>query len=97
MSEEIDKRVCKWTLNALDEYHELERFFEIIPGLYHSEVIEDPETVLGPTRILHRLDDFFRRTKSSNLSPDSVKQRRLVICLNAARAVRLHVQFRGSS
>ena len=87
-SEEIDGRVFKWTLNALDEDHELEQLFESIPGVYKSQVIEDPETVLGPATILNSLGDFFLRTEDLNLDSESIKQRRVVICLRAARAVR---------
>jgi hypothetical protein len=88
LSEEIDYHVFEWTLNALDEDHELEQFFEGIPGLYKSKVIEDPENVLGPGTILQPLGDFFIRTEVLSLVSESVKQRRIAICLRAARTVR---------
>jgi hypothetical protein len=88
LSEEIDGHVFKWTLNALDEDHEFERFFEGIPGLYKSRVIKVPQMVLEPWTILTSLGDFFLRTEHSNLASESVRQRRLVTCLKAARAVR---------
>ena len=88
LSEEIDCRIFEWTLDALDEDHELEQFFEGIPGLYESKVIEDPEIVLGPVKTINSLGTFFHRTENLNLASKSVKQRRVVICLRAARAVR---------
>ena len=87
LSEEIDGCVFEWMLNALDEDHELERFFECIPGLYNSKVIEAP-ALLNPVTILRSLGDFFCRTEDLNLASESVRQRRLVICLRTARAVR---------
>ena len=87
-SEKIDGHVFKWTLNSLDEDHELEQFFEGLPGLYKSKVIEDPKIVLGPGTILTSLGNFFLNTEDFNLAPESSKQRWVVICLRAARAVR---------
>ena len=86
LSEEIDGHVFEWTLDALDEDSELERFIEGIPGLYNSKVIKDPETVLRPWKIVSSLDDFFLRNE--NLTSEPAKQRRLVICLRAAHKVR---------
>jgi hypothetical protein len=34
---EMDSRVLSWTLNALDEGHELEQFVAAIPGYYRSD------------------------------------------------------------
>jgi hypothetical protein len=89
LSEEIDGRILKWTLNALDEDHELEQFFEGMLGFYHSKVIETPKVVLEPSKIWFSLSNFFFRTESSNLASDPIKRKRLVICLKIARMVRL--------
>jgi hypothetical protein len=99
MSKETDRRVFEWILEALDEDYELEKFFEGIPGLYRSEVIQDPADVLIPVTSLMPLADFFDRNEASNSISESAKQRRLTICLTAARVVRssVTVQFRESS
>jgi len=39
---EIDSRAFLWTINRLDEDHELERFFSGLPGFCSSKVVNDP-------------------------------------------------------
>ncbi len=93
LSAEIDSRVLEWTFDALDEDREFERFFEGIPGLYASRVVKDPQQALvaklGLTKISSILIKLLDRTHSSNLASESAKQRQLVICVKAARAMRL--------
>ncbi|KAI0247175.1 hypothetical protein BJV78DRAFT_955616 [Lactifluus subvellereus] len=45
----IDGRILEWTFDTLVEDDELEKFFEIIPGFLHSDVVGDPEhlAILG--------------------------------------------------
>ena len=86
LSAKIDSGILKWTFDALDEDHELEQFFEGIPGFCNSNVVDDPQSILV------RLDDglggafsgFLNRTWSSNLISEAVKNRRLIICAKAA-------------
>ena len=93
LSAEIDCHIFKWTFDALDEDHELERFFEGIPGLYASGVVKDPQRALvanlGMAKILYALTGLLDRTHASNLCSESAKQRQLIICVKAARAMRL--------
>ena len=84
---EIDARAFMWTLDCLDEDHELERFFSGLPGFRSSNVVDDP--LLSLTRedqiklygILHGLLD---RTFLSDFLPAPVKDRRAMICAKAA-------------
>ena len=93
LSAEIDSRVLEWTFDALDEDHEIERFFEGIPGLYDSRVLKDPQKALvaklGLGKISSTLMGLLDRTHASNLASESAKQRQLIICVKAARAMRL--------
>jgi hypothetical protein len=93
LSAKVDSRILQWTFDALDEDHELERFFEGIPGLYASRVVKDPERALvanlGIGKILSALTGLLNRTHSSNLASKSAKQRQLIICVKAACAMRL--------
>jgi hypothetical protein len=89
LSAEIDSHVLEWTFDALDEDHELERFFEGIPGLYTSRVFRDPQQALvanlGLGKISFALMGLLDRTHASNLASESAKQRQLIICVKAAR------------
>ena len=93
LSAEIDSRVLERTFDALDVDDELERFFEGIPGLYTSRVLKNPQQALvanlGLGRISSALMGLLDRTHASNLASESAKQRQLIICVNAARAMRL--------
>ena len=42
LSADTDRRVLKWISDALDEDHELEQFFESIPG-FRSSVVVNPQ------------------------------------------------------
>ena len=43
---EMDSRALSWTLDALDEDHELEQFVAAIPGYYRSTTVRPPEEAL---------------------------------------------------
>jgi len=84
---EIDGHILDWTANALDEDDALEKFIEMIPGFYQSDIVKDiPESVewsiLGPLR------EFLLRTVSSNLVSGPVKTRRLALCFDAGNELR---------
>jgi hypothetical protein len=83
---EIDTRAFLWTFDSLDEDHELERFFAGLPGFRDSKMVKDPLSDLNPeqqVKILNALIGLSDRTSSSNLLPELVKSRRIVICRNA--------------
>ena len=85
LSSEIDARALIWTLDRLDEDHELERFFSGIPGFHYSKVVKEPLRGLDKQQRLRLLEAVIRlldRTFSSNLLPDQVKRHRADICAN---------------
>ena len=80
---EIDTHVLLWTLDSLDEDHELERFFSGLSGFRSSEVVEDPVPNLpeeGNRKLLTALAGLLNRTLSSDLLPESIKTRRTILC-----------------
>jgi hypothetical protein len=89
-SPEIDARVLEWTVDALNEDDELEKFLGAIPGFYESYVTRNLEN-LHPLGFHEKVEDaagqFLARTLSSSLVPHSVTNHRFVTCLNAAHVV----------
>jgi len=89
---EIDGRALMWTYESLDEDHELEQFFSGIPGFCSSKVVDNPQSSLDSLRswtLAEALNGFLERTWSSNLVPEIIKIRRLVICVKAIDAAHL--------
>jgi Family of unknown function (DUF6535) len=92
LSAEIDDRVLKWAFDAADEDHELERFFRGIPSFCRSNEVAEPRRVfakLGNGRLAESLAEFLDRTWSSSLLSEKVKERRLMVCMQAADALDL--------
>jgi Family of unknown function (DUF6535) len=92
VTSEIDGRALVWTFESLDEDHELERFFAGIPGFCSSNVVDDPQSSLAKLNtemIRQALTGFLNRTLSSNLISETIKKRRLVICVRVIDAVHL--------
>jgi Family of unknown function (DUF6535) len=90
-SPEIDVRILEWTVDALAEDDAQEKFFESLPGFYKSDLVRDPLHGLPEEiewKILGILNEFLRRTLSSNSVTGLVKSRRFAICLNVASEVR---------
>ena len=89
---EIDGRALMWTYDSLDEDHELEQFFAGIPGFCTSKVVDDPQSSLDSLRsetVASALYGFLERTWSSNLVSETIKIRRLAICVMAMDAAHL--------
>ena len=89
---EIDGRALMWTYESLDEDHELEQFFAGIPGFCSSNVVDDPQSSLDSLRsetVASALYGFLERTWSSNLVSETIKIRRLAICVRAIDAAYL--------
>ena len=84
----IDGRILKWTIDALDDDHEWERFFAGIPGFISSELIKNSSSILNELRrtFVGSLSGFLDRTLASNLLSELIKTRRFVTCFNAAVA-----------
>ena len=88
----IDEYALMLTYESLDEDHELEQFFAGIPGFCSSKVVRDPQSsleFLRRWRLSSGLGGFLERTWSSNLISESIKIRRLVICVRAIDAAHI--------
>ena len=79
---EIDIRAFLWTFDILDEDHELERFFAGVPG-FTLEIPLPTLTYAQRWKFTQTMIGFLNRTFSSDVLPDSVKNRRAVICAKA--------------
>ena len=91
-SAEIDRRVLRRTFDALDEDHELEQFFECIPGFCSSEVVDDPKGILAEmddVGLTDALIRFWDHTLTSSFVSETVKKKRLTTCVKAAGSARL--------
>jgi len=90
----FDGRVLMWTYESLDEDHELEQFFAGIPGFCSSKVVDNPQSSLDSLRsqsVASALKGFLEQTWSSNLVSETIKIRRLVICVRAIDAAYLSI------
>jgi hypothetical protein len=90
-TDDFNSRILEWTLDAVNEDHELVQSFESLPGFFSSELIKHSRPVRWEAyiKVLFALTRSSLLTQSSELASDSVKQRHSVICTNAALAVRL--------
>ena len=87
---DIDTRAFMGTFDSLDEDHELESFYAGLPGFRGSKVVEDPLPNLTKDetrRLFSTLIGLLDRTFSSDLLPESVKNRRAIICAKAVDPV----------
>ena len=88
-SSAIDVQVLDSTLHDLSEDGAWEKFFEAVPGFLSSKLVygiklsEEFRETFGQA-----LGGFLDRTFSFNSVTESFRSNRLVICLNAAHAVR---------
>ena len=87
------------TFDALDEAWAQEEFFLAIPGFFKSELangLEEHITDNSPSRLKfsEALNRFLDRTLALSSVSESVKNRRVIICLNAAHAA---LGFKGVS
>lgn len=89
-SPELDSRILEWTVEALSEDEELEKFFESIPGFYASDVVKDLQGRL-PQEVQKKIEavssSFLKHTLSSGSVSEAVARRRLATCLNAAAVI----------
>ena len=96
---EIDLRIFGWTISLGDD-ESLEKFFEAIPGLFNSKLVNDLETNFSFT--LYRtfwdtLYKFVDRSLSSFSVTDEAKNRRLVVCKHIMSMTPCYFQDRGLS
>ena len=89
-STELDTNILDSTLHScLGKDDDLEEFFEAIPGFFDSKVVKNLKEDIPDafrTKFCHALHAFLDRAFSSDSIPELVRSRRVVICLNAARA-----------
>jgi hypothetical protein len=97
LSSEIDWRVLIWTLESLDEEHELERFFSGLPGFWNSRVVNS-RPVASIRQDSESLSDaligFVHRTISSDLISETVRERRIALCRKALDVASLPINKR---
>ncbi|KAI0245876.1 hypothetical protein BJV78DRAFT_1287035 [Lactifluus subvellereus] len=96
-SAEIDRRVLRRTFDALDEDHELEQFFECIPGFCSSKVVDDPKGILAEMDdggLTDALVQFWDHTLTSSFVSEMVKKKRFTTCVKAADSARLTLAAR---
>jgi hypothetical protein len=95
----FDSDILKQTLDMLRSDDDLEQFFDAIPGFCASKIVHNPRQsldVLGQQRLAEALIGFWNRTLSSNLVPESVKGRRLLVCMGAIEAANLAIAAPGT-
>jgi hypothetical protein len=90
---EMDSRALSWTLDALDEDHELEQFVAAIPGYYRSTTVNPPREALVHLTHHEKLDSPLEARILDLLSPrgtapdappaSSIERKRRVVCLEA--------------
>ena len=90
----LDHDVLKHALDMSRSDDDLEQFFEAIPGYCASKIVDNPQRsldLLGLERLAEALIEFWNRTWSSNRVSESVKVRRLVICVRVIEAADLSI------
>ncbi|KAI0267588.1 hypothetical protein BGY98DRAFT_1023217 [Russula aff. rugulosa BPL654] len=95
----LDSEILKQTLDMLRSDDDLEQFFDAIPGFCASKIVHDPRQsldVLGQQRLAEALIGFWNRTLSSNLVTESVKGRRLLVCMGTIEATNLAIAAPGT-
>lgn len=93
-SSDLDGRILKWTIDALDDDDELEQFFEGIPGFFNSKLVDNSQSILDGLQrwsFVDALGRFMDQTLASSLVTEAIKSRRLITCLNAADATFPHL------
>ncbi|KAH9993192.1 hypothetical protein BJV77DRAFT_374221 [Russula vinacea] len=89
----LDSDVLKRTLDMLRSDDDLEQFFEAIPGFFASEIVQNPRGSLAllSQPLAEALVQFWNRTLSSDRVSESVKGRRLIICMRVIEAADLSI------
>jgi Family of unknown function (DUF6535) len=90
----VDHGSLLWTFESLDEDTDLEKFFEGLATLCDSEAgkhlnLQECFIVPHKKRFSSALIQLMNRTLSSNLVPEFVKQRRMIICTKAVESTSL--------
>lgn len=90
---EMDSRALSWTIDALDEDHELEQFVAAIPGYYRSTTARPPKEALEHLTHHEGLDSPLEARILDLLSPrgmardapptSNLERKRRMVCLEA--------------
>lgn len=86
LSSDIDYRALSWMFRTLNDDDEFEQFFDALPSLCDSDALEDPQRAFikpNQNELSRALIGMMDRTLSSDLVPEEVKQRRIIICVKA--------------
>ena len=92
LARQLNGNILERTLDMLRSDDDLEQFSEAIPGFFVSQIVDDPRRsldILGQQRLAETLVQFWNRTLSSNRVSESVKGRRLIVCLKVIEAADL--------
>ena len=92
LSSDIDYRALLWMFRTLSDDDEFEAFFDALPSLCDSEALVDAQSAfIKPNEkiLSHALVGMMDRTLLSDLVPEEVKQRRIIICTKAVDATSL--------
>jgi hypothetical protein len=94
LNPDIDYRSMLWTLRSLNEESDVEKFFEGLTLLYDSETRKSlslQENFIKPYKrtLSNALIELMNRTLSSNLAPEFVQQRRVIICTKVLKSTSL--------
>ena len=88
-SSEIDVRIMDWIISALGDDSSLEKFFQTIPGLFSSGLVDIPKNF--PQKLFSKfwpaLDTFIRHTKISKSVSKNVKSRRFNIAIDITQLI----------
>jgi hypothetical protein len=87
----MDARALAWTLDTLDEDHEIEQFMAGLPEFYHSKALTTAKTILGSlsgpngfiTMLPWKILEVVEHASDGNQYPADVRQRRCRACLTA--------------
>ena len=82
LSSDIDYRALSWMFDTLNDDDEFEQFFDALPAICAPETLVDSQAqFLKPNenKLSHALIGMMDRTMLSDLVPESVKQRRIII------------------
>jgi hypothetical protein len=89
-SSKIDVEILDWTADIVDEDEKLEKFFDAIPGFLDSQIAKNLDKHLLDKvrpRIIESLEGFLVSNLYSNSVKEEIKSRRVVICMNATKAI----------
>jgi Family of unknown function (DUF6535) len=92
LSSDIDYRALLWMFRTLSDDDEFEEFFDALPSLCDSKALVDPQNAFikpNEKTLSHALVGMMDRTLLSDLVPEEVKQRRIIICTKAIDATSL--------